>query len=339
MTLENWKKGLQNHLPILEALLKKITMKQMGVELADTDTAEFGPDKAAEILSEPNGVLVKAVESLFDSELYLLFDAHWIPLLSKAVLDEEQTQVNEITQDLIKEFADSILNVLGTVYDELGVQIDINEISLLKPGQVQKALTDNKLYSAKLNIQPKFEISDEEALEMSLRVVMSKPAEERLSLITTAWGEKNPLLNGDFINIGKKGVDNFNFSGLSAHASSQRRKQGKGLKMKGQNVEFEEFDKKNSQNNNREMHNLDLLKDVEMVLSVELGRREMSLGQILQVVKGSVIELEKLAGEPVEILVNGRKIAEGDVVVIDEHFGVRISNLLASHDKMKAEAS
>jgi len=110
------------------------------------------------------------------------------------------------------------------------------------------------------------------------------------------------------------------------------------MKLKGQKVEFEEFDKNKARKNNFEVHNLDLLKDVEMTLSVELGRREMSLGQILQVVKGSVIELEKLAGEPVEILVNGRKIAEGDVVVIDEHFGVRISKLLANHDRMKAEA-
>lgn len=337
MTLENWKKGLENHLPVLEALLKKITMKQMGVDLKDA--AEIGPDKAAEILKESNGVLVKAVESLFDSEIYFSFDAGWVPLLSRAILDGEQTHVNEITQDLIKEFTDNILSVVRTIYDELGVQIDISEVSLLKPGQISKSLADDELYSATLNVHPKFEMNDKESFVVSLGVIMSKPAEERVTLITTAWGEKNLLLNADFINVGHKNVDKFDFSGLSAQATSQWRKQGKGLKMKGQSVEFEEFDKNKNQNNHREIHNLNLLKDVEIVLSVELGRREMSLGQILQVVKGSVIELEKLAGEPVEILVNGRKIAEGDVVVIDEHFGVRISNLLASHDRMKAEAS
>jgi flagellar motor switch protein FliN/FliY len=61
----------------------------------------------------------------------------------------------------------------------------------------------------------------------------------------------------------------------------------------------------------------------------------MPLGDILKLVKGSVIELEKLDGEPVEVLVNGHKIAQGDVVVIDEYFGVRISNLLASQEHIK----
>jgi flagellar motor switch protein FliN/FliY len=78
-----------------------------------------------------------------------------------------------------------------------------------------------------------------------------------------------------------------------------------------------------------------MLKDVEMQVSVELGRKKMPLGKILQLMKGSVIELEKLAGEPVDILVNGRCIAMGDVVVIDEHFGVRITRLMAAHESMK----
>ena len=61
----------------------------------------------------------------------------------------------------------------------------------------------------------------------------------------------------------------------------------------------------------------------------------MPLGKILQLVKGAVIELDKLSGEPVDILVNNRRIAVGNVVVIDEHFGVRITNLLAEHKQMK----
>ncbi len=71
-----------------------------------------------------------------------------------------------------------------------------------------------------------------------------------------------------------------------------------------------------------------------MDVSVELGRIELPLGKVLQLAKGSVIELEKLAGEPVDILVNGQRIAHGEVVVIDEHFGVRISNLITTRQRL-----
>ncbi|MFQ5677070.1 MAG: flagellar motor switch protein FliN [bacterium] len=74
--------------------------------------------------------------------------------------------------------------------------------------------------------------------------------------------------------------------------------------------------------------NLDLLIDVSLQVSVELGRRDMSFGDILQLGRGSLVELNKLADEPVDIYVNQSKIAEGEVVVVDEHFGVRITKLL-----------
>jgi flagellar motor switch protein FliN/FliY len=74
--------------------------------------------------------------------------------------------------------------------------------------------------------------------------------------------------------------------------------------------------------------NLPLLMDVSLEVTVEIGRKEMKFGDILQLAKGSLIELNKLADEPVDILVNRSKVAEGEVVVIDEHFGVRITRVL-----------
>ena len=87
-------------------------------------------------------------------------------------------------------------------------------------------------------------------------------------------------------------------------------------------------------NGNGEVHSMDLLKDVDLDVSVELGRIELPLGKVLELAKGSVIELEKLAGEPVDILVNGNRIALGEVVVIDEHFGVRISSLVTTKKRL-----
>lgn len=74
--------------------------------------------------------------------------------------------------------------------------------------------------------------------------------------------------------------------------------------------------------------NLQLLMDVSLQITVELGRREMLFGDVLQLGKGSLVELNKIADEPVDIYVNRSKIAEGEVVVVDDHFGVRITRLL-----------
>jgi len=80
----------------------------------------------------------------------------------------------------------------------------------------------------------------------------------------------------------------------------------------------EEYDRKN----------MGLLLDVPLQVTVELGRTTKRIREILEFGQGSIIELDKLAGEPVDILVNGKNVAKGEVVVIDESFGVRITDIL-----------
>lgn len=77
---------------------------------------------------------------------------------------------------------------------------------------------------------------------------------------------------------------------------------------------------------------ISLLLDVPLQVTVELGRTQLRIRNVLELVPGSIIELDKLAGEPVDVLVNGKPIARGEVVVIDEEFGVRITDV-ASHAK------
>lgn len=80
--------------------------------------------------------------------------------------------------------------------------------------------------------------------------------------------------------------------------------------------------------------NLDLLMDVPMEVTVELGRTSMLLKDILKLGVGSVIELEKMAGEPVDFLVNGKLIAKGGVVVIDENFGIKITDIISPSERI-----
>lgn len=81
---------------------------------------------------------------------------------------------------------------------------------------------------------------------------------------------------------------------------------------------------------------LDFLKDLHLNVYIELGRTKMQIKDILELERGYVVELEKLASEPVDVYVNNKKIAEGEVVVIDKHFGIRITNLIDKSDRIQS---
>jgi len=82
-------------------------------------------------------------------------------------------------------------------------------------------------------------------------------------------------------------------------------------------------------------NNLNLLMDIPLKVTVELGRTQKQIKDILEMSQGSIIELDKLAGEPVDILVNNKLIAKGEVVVIDENFGVRVTDILSQWDRIQ----
>lgn len=86
--------------------------------------------------------------------------------------------------------------------------------------------------------------------------------------------------------------------------------------------------------NEQHIGNLGLLMDVSMNLTVELGKTKKQVREILQLGEGSIIELDKLAGEPVDVMVNHRLIAKGEVVVIDENFGVRITEIVSPVERI-----
>lgn len=99
-----------------------------------------------------------------------------------------------------------------------------------------------------------------------------------------------------------------------------------------QSVQFSNFDE--TATSQTEPNNLDMLMDIPLQVTVELGRTKRMVKEILGVSPGSIIELDKLAGEPVDILINNKVIAVGEVVVIDENFGVRVTDILSTADRL-----
>jgi flagellar motor switch protein FliN/FliY len=109
---------------------------------------------------------------------------------------------------------------------------------------------------------------------------------------------------------------------------------GRGAYGQPPNIQPVQFPNLNTQSNAREQGNIGLLMDVFMEMTVELGRTRKLIKEILTMGEGTIIELDKLAGEPVDILVNHKLIAKGEVVVIDENFGVRVTEIVSPQERL-----
>jgi len=88
-------------------------------------------------------------------------------------------------------------------------------------------------------------------------------------------------------------------------------------------------------NANEGEHSLDLILDIPLKVSVELGRTKILVQDLLKLHKGSVIELTKLAGEPLEILVNDKVVAKGEVIVVNEKFGIRLTDIVSHAQRIR----
>ena len=101
-------------------------------------------------------------------------------------------------------------------------------------------------------------------------------------------------------------------------------------------VAFKEFeDYEGEQEAINEEVNLDVILDVPVVISMEIGRTNISIRNLLQLNQGSVVELERFAGEPLDVLVNGMLIAHGEVVVINDKFGIRLTDVISPSERVK----
>ena len=85
-----------------------------------------------------------------------------------------------------------------------------------------------------------------------------------------------------------------------------------------------------------ETKNLDLILDIPLTVTVELGRSKMLINDLLQLGQGSVIELTKLVGEPLEVLVNDKLVARGEVVVVNDKFGVRLTDIVSPMERVQS---
>ena len=95
------------------------------------------------------------------------------------------------------------------------------------------------------------------------------------------------------------------------------------------------FEKLTPAANTHAQHDIDMILDIPVQLTVELGRTKIPIKHILQLAQGSVVELDGLAGEPMDVLVNGCLIAQGEVVVVNEKFGIRLTDIITPSERIR----
>lgn len=107
----------------------------------------------------------------------------------------------------------------------------------------------------------------------------------------------------------------------------------KAREYQAEEANFEDF--KDEKKETSYVRDIDFLLDIPLEVCVELGKTRMQIKDLLQLGQGSVVELEKLAGEPMEVMVNGRLIARGEVVVVNEKFGVRLTDIVSPSERIR----
>lgn len=101
-------------------------------------------------------------------------------------------------------------------------------------------------------------------------------------------------------------------------------------------ADFPELTDAQSTSKEQRDQNLDLIMDIPVTCSVELGRSKIRIGNLLKLSQGSIVELDRLAGEPLDILVNGCLVAHGEVVVVKDKFGIRLLDIVSPTDRLKS---
>jgi len=322
MVIDNLKKELNQYLPVVEEFLTSLLLEKTVVEVASTKEVE--DEFLTENLKEDD-IYLYTRELSNSEDIIVVLDKVWFGLLSSIMLGIEEKDKNDTTIGILEEFSADLSKVILKKVEDNEVEAEIDVIKILSRSEVLDLLAHKKYFWSELDIEG---VADDKVRAVFLigdpeTEVKVEPEKDQV--------EENGETDGESSEDGDVDDDSEDtFSPLETGKDKDGKRENV---ISARQIEFAEFSE-NYGNGESESHSMDLLKDVELDVSVELGRIELPLGKVLQLTKGSVIELEKLAGEPVDILVNSNRIALGEVVVIDEHFGVRISSLVTTKKRL-----
>jgi flagellar motor switch protein FliN/FliY len=290
-------KSLNSGLSILSKITEsKLVLSNLKSTLKDSD----------KILNNMRGRVVivsQVVKGALNGEIFFIFDEKNALKIIEKMLGQEETVLSEIALSTLGENFNQYLSSMYLWIKNSYKQNVEGETPRIK-------ILDNAI---------NMEFSSNQAVEINYTMKMD---DEDIPVIMVL-----PVtLSKEIINISMRSSGDTSYSDDSGYQNKE--KSGE-KQINARPVQFSRLDQ---YNNNSPLGNIEILLDVTMQVTVELGRTKMRIREILGLGEGSIIELQKLAGEPVDILVNGKLIAKGEVVVIDEYFGVRITEIISPSD-------
>lgn len=262
----------------------------------------------------------------------VVLDPPWLPLLSKSMLGEVIAFGEPGADDLLLELAAQAYGAVRTQLSTAGVHLPEAEITLIGPDE---ELGGDRFSPVLFEIP--FQMTVEEETLQGFALVA--PVDERPGSIDSPSPEADERHeHEDEADVELLEDLTTGFAGSSAPRSPEQvQDRGGSPTVRVRPPAFPDLGAESIGGDGSEA-GFQLLAEVELDVTVELGRRSIPLADVLRLTTGSVIELDKLVGEPLEVYANGRLIAEGEAVVMDEQFGIRITSLSNGRAKAKAFA-
>ena len=317
-----YKVGLSgtNLLLIKERDAKIISDLMMGGDGSNVDgeLTELHLSAVSEAMNQMIGSAATSMSSLFNKKIDIN------PPQSSKINQEEIMDPMEIADFLQKEF-------IGVSFKmQIGDLID-SEMLQLYPPEFAKEISANFLESK--DDQESKQTPQNQDTPMNNKGETSTQANSQLmnnQPINNQPMNNQPMNNQQPVNNGiPNGSDYSQQNNPYYNTNNQQGNSFRNIEV--QQAQFQNFDMESII---QQKENIDLIMDVSLEVTVELGRTHKAIKDILEFAPGTILELNKLAGEPIDVLVNGKIVAKGEVVVIDENFGIRITDIIKQSGKI-----
>jgi flagellar motor switch protein FliN len=286
-------------------------------------------------------VMVQYIKGVYATSLFLIKNADARSLAAMMLGDSgaEGDELNDMELSAIGEVMNQMMNAAATgLASAIGSAVEINNPQVIPYSSDMLAQCLPQVLSEPFAVNTipikcgsvgtiellEFRVTS----EIQAQVAQFLSAPEEASRSEAAEAPTGPM--GDL-------MDDVVVKPAMAAAASPRAAQQGGMNVDPVTVRPVEFASFDQQPNiyGEENKNLQLVMDVTLNLTVELGKTELSIKEVLELTRGSVIELERVAGEPVDLMANGKLIAKGEVVVIEDNFGLRITSIISPADRLR----
>ncbi|MBD3315511.1 MAG: flagellar motor switch protein FliN [Chitinivibrionales bacterium] len=278
------------------------------------------PAKLKESVEAPQLILTLSFEEGLQGQFHLIIGTKEVALLSDLMMmGDGNAEYTEDHKDAITELLNQVMGACATSYGE----------------QIGNTVTVGMVQVAELDIDnPPIPLEDTATVMVTVSVTDFENAAVGIVVTPDLAAQFNEYFGqrshgkGDPGDGGSMGLSAAELEDLANVTSDP----GDGESDGG----FTEMFRSDSAGGSHPKENIDMLLDVELDVQIELGRADLAIKRILELAPGSVVELDRMAGEPVDLLVNNKVVAKGEVVVVDENFGIRIVSLVSPEDRIRS---